>query len=447
MHQLVEAPLDAAGVASRHTRERACGVTGLADDGDPPREVARPGLERASQRAARGAARSSGIGQRGVAAAPATRRVARAAGCGPAARRRARRSRGRCRPRSPGAAARGQLGGVVGAQAARAPPSGASAAPRAPSSAPARACPPAAARAGRRGRARRAGRRAGPRSGGGARRRWRRWCARRRAGRASRRAIPGPGSSAGTTAAPSSASRAGRLAARRDAPAPGSPATTTTPGRVPRARAPPPARRPGRSGAGRRRRYAASNTRAIVGATAPGGRNPARAGVAGSGGARRLRPPDHRRRRLVGRPVERRRGPARCCSCTATRRPAPAGTASPRRWRGASPSSPPTCAATATAPSRRAGEDHAAYSKRAMARDLVGAMAALGHARFAVAGHDRGGRVAHRMALDHPDVVERAAVLDIVPTRTLFATTDQALRDGLLPLVLPDPARRRCPRR
>jgi haloacetate dehalogenase len=72
------------------------------------------------------------------------------------------------------------------------------------------------------------------------------------------------------------------------------------------------------------------------------------------------------------------------------------------------------------------GEGHVAYSKREMARDLVGAMAALGHARFSVAGHDRGGRVAHRMALDHPDVVERVAVLDIVPTRTLFASTDQA---------------------
>ncbi|WP_217913031.1 alpha/beta fold hydrolase [Miltoncostaea marina] len=69
---------------------------------------------------------------------------------------------------------------------------------------------------------------------------------------------------------------------------------------------------------------------------------------------------------------------------------------------------------------------HERYSKRAMAGDLVGAMRALGHERFAVAGHDRGGRVAHRMALDHPDVVTRAAVLDIVPTRTLFARTDQA---------------------
>lgn len=72
------------------------------------------------------------------------------------------------------------------------------------------------------------------------------------------------------------------------------------------------------------------------------------------------------------------------------------------------------------------GPGHAEYSKRAMAADLVAAMAALGYPRFAVAGHDRGGRVAHRMALDHPDAVERLAVLDIVPTRTLFEGTDQA---------------------
>jgi haloacetate dehalogenase len=68
---------------------------------------------------------------------------------------------------------------------------------------------------------------------------------------------------------------------------------------------------------------------------------------------------------------------------------------------------------------------HETYSKRAMALDMVGAMARLGHERFGVAGHDRGGRVAHRMVLDHPERVERAAVLDIVPTRTLFATADQ----------------------
>jgi haloacetate dehalogenase len=60
--------------------------------------------------------------------------------------------------------------------------------------------------------------------------------------------------------------------------------------------------------------------------------------------------------------------------------------------------------------------DHAAYSKRGMAADLVALMRGLGHARFAVVGHDRGARVAHRMALDWPDVVEKLCLLDIVPT-------------------------------
>jgi haloacetate dehalogenase len=62
------------------------------------------------------------------------------------------------------------------------------------------------------------------------------------------------------------------------------------------------------------------------------------------------------------------------------------------------------------------GEDHAAYTFRAMADDNVEVMRALGFERFAVAGHDRGARVAFRMALDHPGAVERLAALDIVPT-------------------------------
>jgi haloacetate dehalogenase len=74
-----------------------------------------------------------------------------------------------------------------------------------------------------------------------------------------------------------------------------------------------------------------------------------------------------------------------------------------------------------------AGPDSAAYSKRAMAADQVAVMADLGFERFAVVGHDRGARVAHRMCLDHPSAVERAAVLDIVPTRHAFAATDQLL--------------------
>src|SRR6185503_14656269 len=69
------------------------------------------------------------------------------------------------------------------------------------------------------------------------------------------------------------------------------------------------------------------------------------------------------------------------------------------------------------------GDDHAGYSKRAMAADMVAAMRALGFDRFGVAGHDRGARVTRRMALDHPDAVARAAVLDIVPTLTLFDGT------------------------
>lgn len=63
-----------------------------------------------------------------------------------------------------------------------------------------------------------------------------------------------------------------------------------------------------------------------------------------------------------------------------------------------------------------AGERAEAYSKRAMAAELVAVMRRLGHERFAVVGHDRGGRVAYRMALDHADVVSRLAVLDIIPT-------------------------------
>lgn len=73
------------------------------------------------------------------------------------------------------------------------------------------------------------------------------------------------------------------------------------------------------------------------------------------------------------------------------------------------------------------GDDHAGYSKRTMAQDQVEVMTSLGFDRFAVAGHDRGGRVARRMALDHPDRIRALAVLDIVPTATVFATTDQAL--------------------
>jgi len=65
-------------------------------------------------------------------------------------------------------------------------------------------------------------------------------------------------------------------------------------------------------------------------------------------------------------------------------------------------------------------ERHLPYSKRAMGLDMVEVMRALGFPRFALAGHDRGGRVAYRLALDHPDSVERLATLDIVPTLEHF---------------------------
>lgn len=74
--------------------------------------------------------------------------------------------------------------------------------------------------------------------------------------------------------------------------------------------------------------------------------------------------------------------------------------------------------------------DHAPYAKREMARDMVELMDGLGHRRFLVAGHDRGARVAHRLALDHPDRVERLAVLDIVPTLEHFERTDMSFALG-----------------
>jgi haloacetate dehalogenase len=72
-----------------------------------------------------------------------------------------------------------------------------------------------------------------------------------------------------------------------------------------------------------------------------------------------------------------------------------------------------------------AGPDNANYAKRALAQDQVDTMAALGFERFCVAGHDRGARVAHRLARDHPERVERLALLDIVPTLYRFETIDQ----------------------
>ena len=72
-----------------------------------------------------------------------------------------------------------------------------------------------------------------------------------------------------------------------------------------------------------------------------------------------------------------------------------------------------------------AGPDHAGYAFRAMAADQVALMETLGFSRFSVVGHDRGARVTHRMALDHPDRVERLALLDILPTAYVFEHVDR----------------------
>jgi haloacetate dehalogenase len=68
--------------------------------------------------------------------------------------------------------------------------------------------------------------------------------------------------------------------------------------------------------------------------------------------------------------------------------------------------------------------DHSHYSKRTMAHDMVAVMDALGVTQFSVCGHDRGGRVAHRLALDHPARVQRLCVIDIAPTLDMYAATD-----------------------
>jgi haloacetate dehalogenase len=72
------------------------------------------------------------------------------------------------------------------------------------------------------------------------------------------------------------------------------------------------------------------------------------------------------------------------------------------------------------------GADHANYSFRAMAQDQIEVMAALGHDRFYAAGHDRGARVLHRMCLDHPGNVVRAAILDIMPQHHLLNNVTRA---------------------
>jgi haloacetate dehalogenase len=86
--------------------------------------------------------------------------------------------------------------------------------------------------------------------------------------------------------------------------------------------------------------------------------------------------------------------------------------------------------------------DHTPYAKRAMAHDMVLVMERLGFPRFAVAGHDRGGRVAYRMALDHPSRVDRLAVLDILPTAMVWDRADARFALAFWPwslLAQPEP--------
>lgn len=71
--------------------------------------------------------------------------------------------------------------------------------------------------------------------------------------------------------------------------------------------------------------------------------------------------------------------------------------------------------------------DHEPYSKRVLGRDLLAVMSRLGFERFGVVGHDRGGRVAYRMALDAPERIERLAVLDIIPTVEMWDAMDARL--------------------
>src|SRR5262245_55211086 len=90
----------------------------------------------------------------------------------------------------------------------------------------------------------------------------------------------------------------------------------------------------------------------------------------------------------------------------------------------------------------RSTADHAPYSKRAMAGDMVAVMVQLGHHRFAVAGHDRGGRVSYRMALDHPASIRTLARLDVLPVDAVWDRADARFALAFWPwslLAQPEP--------
>jgi len=81
-------------------------------------------------------------------------------------------------------------------------------------------------------------------------------------------------------------------------------------------------------------------------------------------------------------------------------------------------------------------EDHSPYSKRTMGKDMVEVMRQLGFSRFSVVGHDRGARVAYRIALDHPGTVEYLAVCDIVPTGIAWEKADARMMLGFWPWAM-----------
>lgn len=79
---------------------------------------------------------------------------------------------------------------------------------------------------------------------------------------------------------------------------------------------------------------------------------------------------------------------------------------------------------------------HTPYTKRAMAKDMLAIMNHLGYTRFSIAGHDRGGRVGYRLALDYPEYVEKLAVLDVVPTATVWDRADRRFAEAYWPWIL-----------
>jgi haloacetate dehalogenase len=95
-------------------------------------------------------------------------------------------------------------------------------------------------------------------------------------------------------------------------------------------------------------------------------------------------------------------------------------------WRSTSPWWRPTCAAMAILQAGRRLPDHGNYAKRAMAADQVALMRHFGFERFSVLAHDRGARVAHRLAHGPPQAVRRLVLLDIAPTLAMYAQTGEA---------------------